>query len=208
MATSTDGGGAATFPPAIHWFHWCVGSYFHLVEWWLQGWQLAFNSRPFLLLHRCSSLRCSAHVSSWCDRGEQAVAPLAARREASVKQILAADGSLAHDPDPRSDGSARAARASASPCRSIRRVHATCARVALVHVPSGPNQPLNHPAAVPTEAACCARSCSASMSLPRRRHDRRRVRRRSRHEEPATGRRWATMCGDVSAWRQSRPRWR
>jgi len=74
VATSTDCGGAAIVPQGIHW---CVGSYFRLVEWCLHGWQLAFNCRSFLLLHRCSSLRCRAHVSRWWNRGQQAVAPLA-----------------------------------------------------------------------------------------------------------------------------------
>jgi hypothetical protein len=128
VATSTDCGGAAIVPQGIHW---CVGSYFRLVEWCLHGWQLAFNCRSFLLLHRCSSLRCRAHVSRWWNRGQQAVAPLAARQEASVWQIQ--DGSLAHNSEPRADGSARAARASASRCRSTRRIHTAFPRVALVH---------------------------------------------------------------------------
>ena len=105
VATSTDCGGAAIVPQGIHW---CVGSYFRLVEWCLHGWQLAFNCRSFLLLHRCSSLRCRAHVSRWWNRGQQVVAPLAARQEASVWQSQ--DGSLAHNSAPRADGSARAAR--------------------------------------------------------------------------------------------------
>jgi len=43
------------------------------------------------------------------------------------------DSSLAHNPEPRADGSARAARASASRCRSTRRIHTAFPRVALVH---------------------------------------------------------------------------
>ena len=43
------------------------------------------------------------------------------------------DGSLAYALEPRADGSARAARASASRCRSTRRIHTAFPRVALVH---------------------------------------------------------------------------
>ena len=43
------------------------------------------------------------------------------------------DSSLAHNPEPRADGSARAAHASASRCRSTRRIHTAFPRVALVH---------------------------------------------------------------------------
>ena len=160
MATSTDCGGAAIVPQGIHW---CVGSYFRLVEWCLHGWQLAFNCKSFLLLHRCSSLRCRAHVCRWWNRGQQVVAPLAARQEASVWQIQ--DSSLAYALEPRADGSARAARASASRCRSTRRIHTAFPRVALVHArPALNRSPGCGSGTVPAGAACCARSCSASTA--------------------------------------------
>ena len=129
MATSTDCGGAAIVPQGIHW---CVGSYFRLVEWCLHGWQLAFNCRSFLLLHRCSSLSDAVRMFPGGGTGDQqAVAPLAARQEASMWQSQ--DGSRAYALEPRADGSARAARASASRCRSTRRIHTAFPRVALVH---------------------------------------------------------------------------